>query len=185
MSFPFSFFPADFVPPACSKKKNRKAGNVSASELDSSNGSNMNDVCNNNTSGADEGEESFDMLAGMPPTPGGGLVAPPPPGDESFADMLGVEDPSPNTPAAVAWQGVRRSPRLASQAAAASAGAGGKAINGVKSHRVGPAPGGEAGTGGVTPYSGRRGGQKQGLPQRAFTPGTTRGDGDDPNASFW
>ncbi|CAM9629717.1 unnamed protein product [Ectocarpus sp. 6 AP-2014] len=164
-----------------------QAGNASASELDPSHGSNMNDVSNCNTSGAaEEGEESFDMLAGMPPTPGGGLVAPPTAGDESFADMLGAEDPSPTTPAAVAWQGVRRSPRLASQAAAAgSAGAGGRAVNGVKGHRVGLAAGGGAGTGGLTPYSGRRGGgPRQAFPERAFTPGTARGDGDDANASF-
>ncbi|CBJ33181.1 hypothetical protein Esi_0438_0010 [Ectocarpus siliculosus] len=164
-----------------------QAGNASASELDPSHGNNMNDVSNSNTSGAaEEGEESFDMLAGMPPTPGGGLVAPPTAGDESFADILGAEDPSPNTPAAVAWQGVRRSPRLASQAAAAgSAGAGGRAINGVKGHRVGLAAGGGAGTGGLTPYSGRRGGgPRQAFPERAFTPGTARGDGDDANASF-
>ncbi|CAN0202558.1 unnamed protein product, partial [Ectocarpus sp. 12 AP-2014] len=47
------------------------------------------------------------------------------------------------------------------------------------------AAGGGAGTGGLTPYSGRRGGgQRQALPERAFTPGTARGDGDDGNASF-
>ncbi|CAM9360266.1 unnamed protein product, partial [Ectocarpus sp. 12 AP-2014] len=164
-----------------------QAGDASASELDSSHDINMNDVSNTNTSGAaEEGEESFDMLAGMPPTPGGGLIAPPTAGDESFADMLGAEDPSPTTPAAVAWQGVRRSPRLASQAAAgSSAAAGGRAINGVKGHRVGLAAGGGAGTGGLTPYSGRRGGgQRQAFPERAFTPGTARRDGDDANASF-
>lgn len=93
----------------------------------------MNDSVNSSTAiggGGEDLDESFDMLANMPPTPGGGLVAPSGGGgggdddnhdaQESFPDMLGIPDSSPTTPAAVAVQqgggSTRRSPRLAASA---------------------------------------------------------------------
>lgn len=91
---------------------------------------------NINTVDDADDDESFDVLANMPPTPPG--LAPPSDGfgasgggfnggggggsgggddddaDESFTDILGIRD-FPTTPAAAKQQGVRRSPRLAAR----------------------------------------------------------------------
>lgn len=175
----------------------------------------MNDSTNSGTAAAigmdvsvdgENPDESFDMLANMPPTPGGGLIAPSGDNDnvndsddaeESFTDMLGIPDSSPTTPAAVAAQKgggtgtgtgkPRRSPRLA---ASAGAGTGGRANRSVGRGVVGVGIGAGGGVGGAssgavkTPYSSRRSGRRAG--GQAFTPGTAASnmDGDDANASF-
>lgn len=142
-----------------------------------------------NGGGGDDPDESFDMLANMPPTPGGGGGGPI---EGSFADMLGIADSCPTTPAAVAAQqgggggtgNPRRSPRLA---AAALAGPG---TGGAKGRGGGVGAGGAIGGGGMkTPYSSRRSGRRTGgqaFPERARTPGTAASNagGDDANASF-
>lgn len=198
--------------------------------MDTSRDHQMNDsgsVAMNNISAVEEADddESFDMLANMPPTPAG--FVPPSDGfdacdggggfngnggsddddaDESFTDMLGIRD-SPTTPAAVAQQGLRRSPRLAAQLADVGIGVGVGTSTGGRPNRslVPPGSGVKGGGrwgvggggiggasagvgGGATPYSSRRSGRRaagQGaFPERACTPGTAHGDGDDANASF-
>ncbi|CAN0068889.1 unnamed protein product [Scytosiphon promiscuus] len=157
-------------------------------------------------------DESFDMLANMPPTPGGLVPPTHARGDEgsdnddngdleeSFADMLGIRYSSPTTPAAVTveQQGLRRSPRLLAASAVVSS-----RVNpsGLLSGSVGkgrraglPGPAAAAGGGGtvggdygVTPRSTRRTGRRengQGFPERAATPGTAfGGDGDGDDAN--
>lgn len=136
----------------------------------------MNDSANSGTAiamdiGVDDPDESFDMLANMPPTPGGGLVAPSGDGEgndddnddaqESLTDMLGIPGSSPTTPAAVAAQqggvdgfgngngSVRRSPRLAASGGRGT-GTGGRASWGVV-----PGSGGVNGRRGVGVGAGR------------------------------
>lgn len=155
--------------------------------------------------GGGDPDESFDMLANMPPTPGG-LVPPALPGgsadsgsdndgEESFTDMLGIRDSSPTTPAALTAeeQGLRRSARLSTAGKGNRTGVLSASVG--KGRRVGlpVAAGGGGGGGrvggdnGVTPRSSRRDVRRengQPFPERAPTPGTAFGDGDDPNASF-
>lgn len=195
-----------------------KAGNTPASEIRGV--FDMNDSSNSGTAaaaagaavamdvsvgGEEDADESFDMLANMPPTPGGGLVANSDHNDngndngnaeESFTGMLGIPDSSPTTPAtpaAVAAQqgggadtgNPRRSPRLA---AAAGPSTGGRANRSVGRRGVGVGAGGgvggASGGGMKTPYSSRRSGRRAG--GQALTPGTAASnvDGDDANASF-
>lgn len=151
--------------------------------------------------GEEDADESFDMLANMPPTPVGGLVAPSSShaaggrggggdgsvnfSEESLAHVLGIPGSSPTTPAAVAQQGAPSpSPsvgRLTGRNGGAAAGV--RGVGGVT-------PGGGR-VGIKTPYSSRRSAHRPSVgqaafPRRTFTPGTASrgGDGDDANASF-